>query len=53
VALARLLLERGADPAVRDARFDATPLDWARHFDRPAMVELLEPYGDPSARPGR
>jgi ankyrin repeat protein len=53
VALARLLLERGADPAVRDVRFGATPLDWARHFDRPAVVELLEPYGDPAASPGR
>jgi ankyrin repeat protein len=45
LALARLLLERGADPTVRDARFDATPLDWARHFARPAMVDLLEPLG--------
>jgi Ankyrin repeats (many copies) len=39
--LARLLLGWGADTGVRDARFDATPLDWARHFDRQAIVELL------------
>jgi ankyrin repeat protein len=39
--LARLLLSLGADAGVRDARFHATPLDWARHFDQQAMVELL------------
>jgi hypothetical protein len=39
--LARVLLRLGADPTVRDARFDATPLDWARHFGRDDMVELL------------
>jgi hypothetical protein len=39
--LARLLLVRGADAGIRDARFDATPLDWARHFGQRAMVELL------------
>ncbi|HEY7483914.1 MAG TPA: ankyrin repeat domain-containing protein [Streptosporangiaceae bacterium] len=40
---ARLLLRLGADPAVRDARFDATPLGWAQYFGRQALVELLEP----------
>ena len=39
----RLLLERGADPNIHDARFDATPLGWAHHFDQPALVALLEP----------
>ncbi|GIF72007.1 ankyrin repeat domain-containing protein [Asanoa siamensis] len=42
-ALARDLLARGADPAKRDARFDATPGDWARHFDRPELAALLTP----------
>jgi ankyrin repeat protein len=41
--LARLLLDLGADPNVRDARFDATPLGWADHFGERAMVELLAP----------
>jgi len=41
VAMARLLLELGADPTVRDLRFDATPLGWAEHFDQPATIALL------------
>lgn len=41
VALARLLLERGADPTIRDRRFDATPLGWAQHAGQEATVELL------------
>jgi ankyrin repeat protein len=41
--LARLLLDLGADPNVKDARFDATPLGWAEHFGERAMVELLAP----------
>ena len=40
---ARLLLRLGADPAARDLRFQGTPLDWARHLDRSALVALLEP----------
>jgi hypothetical protein len=42
-AMAEQLLSLGADADVHDARFDATPLGWARHFDQPALVELLEP----------
>jgi ankyrin repeat protein len=41
--LARLLLRLGADPNSKDARFDATPLGWARHFEQRAMIDLLEP----------
>ncbi|HEY7049526.1 MAG TPA: ankyrin repeat domain-containing protein [Jatrophihabitantaceae bacterium] len=41
--LAETLLALGADPQLRDARFDGTPLDWARHFDRPELIELLQP----------
>lgn len=41
--LAVLLLELGADPAVRDHRFDATPLGWAQEFDRTDLVALLGP----------
>ncbi|HTN78702.1 MAG TPA: ankyrin repeat domain-containing protein [Acidimicrobiales bacterium] len=40
-ALVELLLRAGADPTVRDARFDSRPLDWARHFGHDDLVALL------------
>jgi len=43
LALAQLLLDNGADPNIRDARFDSTPLGWAEHADQQAMIELLRP----------
>jgi ankyrin repeat protein len=43
VELARTLLRLGADPDIRDKRFDSTPLGWARHFGQQAIIELLEP----------
>ena len=43
VELARALLRLGADPDIRDKRFDSTPLGWARHFGQQAIIELLEP----------
>jgi ankyrin repeat protein len=45
--LARTLLRLGADPDIRDQRFDSTPLGWARHFGRPALITLLEPVTQP------
>jgi len=41
--LARTLLRLGADPNVRDHRFDSTPLGWARYFGQQPLIELLEP----------
>jgi hypothetical protein len=49
--LARTLLRLGADPDLKDARFGGTPLGWARHFDRQAIIELLEPVTTPEADP--
>jgi ankyrin repeat protein len=43
VELARTLLRLGADPGIRDHRFNSTPLGWARHFGQQAIIELLEP----------
>lgn len=43
VPMARLLIDLGADPHVRDHRFGATPLDWAGHFGHTAVAEFLEP----------
>ncbi|MHA6785730.1 ankyrin repeat domain-containing protein [Pseudonocardia saturnea] len=47
-ALVRLLLDLGADPEVRDARFDGTPADWAEHGGHPELVSVLG-----RARPAR
>ncbi|MDN3359884.1 ankyrin repeat domain-containing protein [Actinomadura sp. DC4] len=41
LGLTRLLLELGADPGVRDARFGTTPLEWARRASQDASAELL------------
>ena len=49
VELTRRLLDLGADPDLRDRRFDATPLDWARHSDQPLTADLLEPLTAPPA----
>ena len=43
LGLTRRLLELGADPNLRDQRFDATPLDWAKHLDQRLTAALLEP----------
>ena len=43
VELTRRLLDLGADPDLRDRRFDATPLDWARHLHQLSTAALLEP----------
>jgi hypothetical protein len=41
------LLRLGADPDIRDRRFDSTPLGWARHFGRQPLIDLLEPLTAP------
>jgi ankyrin repeat protein len=43
LGLAQTLLRLGADPDIRDERFDSTPLGWARYFGHEPLVELLEP----------
>jgi hypothetical protein len=40
---ARMLIELGADPGIHDARFDATPLDWAEYFGQQATADYLRP----------
>ncbi|MGY4645303.1 ankyrin repeat domain-containing protein [Cellulomonas sp. URHB0016] len=37
-----LLLALGANPSARDARFGATPLEWARHLGSTSVVQLLD-----------
>jgi ankyrin repeat protein len=46
--LARSLLSLGADPGLRDKRFDSTPLGWARYFGQEQLIELLEPITSPN-----
>ena len=41
LAMVRLLLELGADPTVKDCRFDAVPAQWAEHFGHDAVVDVL------------
>jgi ankyrin repeat protein len=41
IDLARQLLDRGADPTIQDARFNATPLGWAEYAKQQDMVDLL------------
>ena len=40
---ARLLVDLGADPTIRDGRFGSTPLGWAEHFQRTDVAEFLRP----------
>ncbi|MFO1108280.1 MAG: ankyrin repeat domain-containing protein [Bradyrhizobium sp.] len=43
--IARQLLEAGADPNIRDDKFDATALAWAEYFGRPDFAELIRADG--------
>ena len=36
------LLERGARTDIIDPRFNGSPVDWSRHFDRTEIIEQLE-----------
>jgi ankyrin repeat protein len=45
IDLARLLLEAGADPNVRDDRHHATALGWAEFFGRGDFAELIRGKG--------
>jgi ankyrin repeat protein len=45
VEIAAMLLDAGADAAVRDDTHDATPLAWADYCGQPAVAELLRSRG--------
>ncbi len=50
-AVARTLLDHGADVSLLDSENDASALSWAAFFGRPAMVKvLLAARSDPSQR---
>jgi ankyrin repeat protein len=50
--LARTLLRLGADPDIRDHRFNSPPLGWARHFGQQPLIDLLEPLTTPDPKEG-
>jgi len=43
--IAQLLLDAGADPNVRDDKFDATALGWAAYFGREDVMAFLRERG--------
>jgi len=43
--LARLLIDRGADLALRDLTYHGTPLGWANEYRRREMAAFLEAHG--------
>jgi ankyrin repeat protein len=45
IALAQMLLDAGADPNIRDDKYDATALGWAHFFDREDFAKLLRERG--------
>jgi ankyrin repeat protein len=45
IEIARLLLDAGADPNIRDDRHRATALGWAEFFGRDDMAELIREKG--------
>jgi Ankyrin repeats (3 copies) len=45
VELAGLLLDAGADPGIRDDKYEATCLGWAEYCGQPRIAELLRARG--------
>jgi len=45
VELARMLLDAGADPGIRDDKYDATALGWAEYCGQPEIADLLRGRG--------
>ena len=43
--LTRLLLDAGADPNLRDDKYEATVFGWAVYCDQPRIAELLRQRG--------
>jgi ankyrin repeat protein len=45
IDLARMLLDAGADPNIRDGKYEATALGWAEFCGQPQIAELLRQRG--------
>jgi ankyrin repeat protein len=48
IDIARLLLDAGADPNIRDDKFNSTVLGWATFFGRADLAELIREKGGAS-----
>lgn len=42
--VARLLVEAGAHPSIRDSQHDSDPIGWADFFGRREIVQILEAH---------
>ena len=45
IEIARLLLDAGADPNIRDDKYKATALGWAEYFGRQDFAVLMQEHG--------
>jgi ankyrin repeat protein len=45
VDIARMLLDAGADPNIRDGKYEATVLGWAEYFENPGLAQLVRERG--------
>jgi ankyrin repeat protein len=45
ITLARVLLDAGADPGIRDDKYGATALGWADFFGREEFAKLVREHG--------
>jgi ankyrin repeat protein len=45
IELTRILLDAGADPDIRDDKYEATVLGWAEYLGQPQIAELLRQRG--------
>jgi Ankyrin repeats (many copies) len=51
LAIIELLLDRGADPHLRDPGYDATPAGWAEHHGQTKAQRLLDSHEERAAAP--
>ena len=45
IELTRMLRDAGADPDIRDDKYQATVLGWAEYCEQPRIAELLRERG--------
>src|SRR5262245_36509974 len=48
IEIARMLLDAGADPNIRDDKYNATVLGWAEYCEQPQVAALVRERGGPA-----